>query len=32
MNVEAKEAEGGNNLIMRKVILNPEKEAKEPVI
>jgi len=30
-NVEEEVAEGGRNLMMRKFILKPEKEAKEPV-
>jgi ssDNA-binding Zn-finger/Zn-ribbon topoisomerase 1 len=29
--VEAEAVEGGNNLMMRKVLLKPEKEMEEPV-
>ena len=29
--VEAKAAEGGNNLMMRKILLKPEKDVEEPV-
>jgi hypothetical protein len=31
VNVEAEDAEGGRSLVMRKVLLMPEKEAENPV-